>query len=246
MDSMVTSGKLKNIGNNIAIIPARGGSKRIPKKNIIDFNGKPMIAWTIEAAISSNMFSKVIVSTDSEEIAEISRQYGADVPFLRRDFSDDITPVSEATVDALIQAEEYWDTTFDTVTQLMANCPLRSAADIVNFHNEFSKRDVDFLLSCFKFGWMNPWWAFKLTEENDHSFLFPNALTKRSQDLDDLFCPTGSIWMARADELKRSKSFYGDNQQFSEINWISAVDIDDEHDLQFAKSIAVFSGKDRF
>ncbi|MDB4427352.1 acylneuraminate cytidylyltransferase family protein [Porticoccaceae bacterium] len=243
---MVTSEKLKNIGSNIAIIPARGGSKRIPKKNIIDFKGKPMIAWTIEAAISSNMFSKVIVSTDSEEIAEISRKYGADVPFLRRDFSDDITPVSQATVDALIQAEDYWDTTFFTVTQLMANCPLRSAADIVNFHNEFSNRDVNFLLSCFKFGWMNPWWSFKLTEENDHSYLFPNALTQRSQDLDDLFCPTGSIWMARADELKRSKSFYGDNQQFNEINWISAVDIDDEHDMQFAKSLAVFSGKDRF
>ena len=239
---MVTSEKQ----NNIAIIPARGGSKRIPKKNIIDFKGKPMIAWTLEAAISSNMFSKVIVSTDSEEIAEISRKYGADVPFLRRDFSDDITPVSQATVDALIQAEDYWGTTFFTVTQLMANCPLRSAADIVNFHNAFSNRDVNFLLSCFKFGWMNPWWAFKLTEENDHSYLFPNALTQRSQDLDDLFCPTGSIWMARADELKRSKSFYGDNQQFNEINWISAVDIDDEHDMQFAKSLAVFSGKDRF
>ena len=205
-----------------------------------------MIAWTIEAAISSKIFSKVIVSTDSEEIAEISRKYGADVPFLRRDFSDDITPVSQATVDALIQAEDYWNTTFFTATQLMANCPLRSAADIVKFHNEFFNRDVNFLLSCFKFGWMNPWWAFKLTEENVHSFLFPNALTQRSQDLDDLFCPTGSIWMARADELKRSKSFYGDNQQFSEINWISAVDIDDEHDMQFAKSIAVFSGKDRF
>lgn len=235
---MVTNEKLKNIDNNIAIIPARGGSKRIPKKNIIDFNGKPMIAWAIEAAISSNMFSKVIVSTDAEEIAEISRNYGADVPFLRSHFSDDIAPVSEATVDALIQAEEYWDTTFDTVTQLMANCPLRSAADIVNFHKEFSKRDVDFLLSCFKFGWMNPWWAFKLTEENDHSFLFPNALTQRSQDLDDLFCPTGSIWMADSKALKREKTFHGVDKQFVQIDWIAAVDIDDEDDLRMATLIA--------
>ena len=82
------------MSNGIAIIPARGGSKRIPKKNIIDFNGKPMIAWTIKAALESKLFSKVLVSTDSEEIAEISQKYGADVPFLRRSFSDDITPVS--------------------------------------------------------------------------------------------------------------------------------------------------------
>lgn len=231
---MVTSEKQ----NNIAIIPARGGSKRIPKKNIIDFKGKPMIAWTIEAAINSNIFSKVIVSTDSEEIAEISRKYGADVPFLRRDFSDDFTPVSEATVDALIQAEDYWDTTFFTVTQLMANCPLRSAADIVNFHNEFSNRGVNFLLSCFKFGWMNPWWAFKFTEENDHSFIFPNALTQRSQDLDDLFCPTGSIWMADSKALKREKTFHGVDKQFVQIDWIAAVDIDDEDDLRMAMLIA--------
>jgi N-acylneuraminate cytidylyltransferase len=226
------------MSNNIAIIPARAGSKRIPRKNIIDFDGKPMIAWTIEAAIKSNLYSKVLVSTDCEEIAEISRKYGADVPFLRQGFSDDITPVSEATVDALIQAEEYWATTFVSVTQLMANCPLRSSADIVNFHNEFSKRDVDFLLSCFKFGWMNPWWAFKLNEQNNHTFLFPDALEKRSQDLDDLFCPTGSIWMAKGKALKRTSSFHSPSKQFYPINWVAAVDIDDENDLQMAKLIS--------
>ena len=226
------------MNNHIAIIPARGGSKRIPKKNIIEFGGKPMIAWTIEAAINSNIFSKVLVSTDSEEIAEISQEYGAEVPFLRNGSSDDISPVSTATYDALIQAEEYWDMKFDTVTQLMANCPLRTAEDTISFHNEFSMRGVDFLLSCFKFGWMNPWWAFKLDKQNKHSFLFEYATNQRSQDLDDLFCPTGSIWIARAGALKRSRSFYGENQQFGEIHWISAVDIDDENDMHFAKSVS--------
>ena len=68
----------------LAIIPARGGSKRIPKKNIIDFQGKPMIAWTIEAALESEVFNKVIVSTDDELISNVSKQYGASVPFLRK------------------------------------------------------------------------------------------------------------------------------------------------------------------
>ena len=224
--------------NNIAIIPARGGSKRIPLKNIIDFNGKPMIAWTIEAALEAGLYSKVLVSTDSEEIAEISTRFGAEVPFLRTSNYDDVTSVSEATCDALVQAEKYWNVKFNTVTQLMANCPLRTSKDLISFATEFNKKDTKFLLSCFKFGWMNPWWAFKLNENGRHSFLFTDAVKQRSQDLDDLFCPTGSIWMGSADALKISRSFYGEDQQFSEVSWLSAVDIDDESDLQFARMIS--------
>lgn len=224
--------------NDIAIIPARGGSKRIPLKNIVDFNGKPMISWTIEAALETGLYSKVLVSTDSNEIAEIATEFGADVPFLRTGNSDDITPVSEATCDALVQAENFWNTKFDTVTQLMANCPLRTAKDITDFSAEFTRKDTNFLLSCFKFGWMNPWWALKINENDQHSFLFPEALKQRSQDLDNLFCPTGSIWMGNAEALKTSRSFYGEGHRFSEISWISAVDIDDEDDLQFARMIS--------
>lgn len=230
--------------NNIAIIPARGGSKRVPKKNILDFDGKPMIAWTIEAAIDSNIFSKVLVSTDCEEIAEISRSFGAEVPFLRRNFSDDITPVSVATCDALKQAEEYWDEEFDCVVQLMANCPLRNSSDIANSMNAFIQNKRDFQISCFKFGWMNPWWAFKFNESGGHESMFPDAQFQRSQDLDDLFCPTGSIWIANAKKLKDSDTFYGNNYKFEEINWISAVDIDDYDDLNFAKTLKSFKGKD--
>lgn len=230
--------------NNIAIIPARGGSKRVPKKNILDFDGKPMIAWTIEAAIDSNIFSKVLVSTDCEEIAEISKSFGAEVPFLRRSFSDDITPVSVATCDALKQAEEYWDEEFDCVVQLMANCPLRNSSDIANSMNAFIQNKRDFQISCFKFGWMNPWWAFKFNESGGHESMFPDAQFQRSQDLDDLFCPTGSIWIANAKELKDSNTFYGNNYKFEEINWISAVDIDDYDDLNFAKTLKSFKRKD--
>ena len=223
--------------NNIAIIPARGGSKRILKKNIIDFSGKPMIAWTIKAAIKSKMFSKVIVSTDCEETAKISKEYGAEVPFLRRSFSDDITPVSVATCDALKQSEEYWSMNFDSVTQLMANCPLRTADDIANATEIFQTKKRDYQISCFKFGWMNPWWSFKFKEGSGHEFMFPEANFKRSQDLDDLYCATGSIWIAKSDKLKQSESFYGEGYKFEPINWVSAVDIDDYDDLAFANAL---------
>ena len=197
-----------------------------------------MIAWTIEAALESNLFSKVLVSTDCEEISKISKEYGAEVPFFRYGNSDDYTKVSDATCDALLQAEDHWDTQFDTVIQLMANCPLRNANTIKNFYKEFINRDTDFMLSCFKFGWMNPWWAFKINQENKHSFVFDDALEMRSQDLEDLFCPTGSIWVAKARAFKESRNFYGHGQQFCEIDWISAVDIDDSNDLDFARSLA--------
>ena len=114
----------------IAVIPARGGSKRIPFKNIIEFMGKPMIAWTIKAATESRIFDRVILSTDSQKIAKVGRNYGLDVPFLRKEKNDDFSPVSEATIAAIKQAEEYYNESYDIVIQLMANAPLRDYNDI--------------------------------------------------------------------------------------------------------------------
>ena len=162
----------------IAVIPARGGSKRIPKKNIVDFFRKPMIAWTIEAAIRSNCFSKVIVSTDCEEIANVSLSYGAEVPFLRKEFYCDHSSVSEATIHCIDQLEAYLGEKINYVVQLMANCPLRNAVDIKQFVSSFHKEQMNFQISCFKFGWMNPWWAHSLNENNVPSSLFPSALKK--------------------------------------------------------------------
>tara|TARA_B110000259_G_scaffold138281_1_gene155639 strand:- start:94 stop:798 length:705 start_codon:yes stop_codon:yes gene_type:complete len=231
------------VNASIAIIPARGGSKRIPGKNMIEFCGKPMIAWTIEAAIRSGIFTKILVSTDCKEIAKISKEFGAEVPFLREKFSDDMTPVSAATNDALQKAEKYWSINFSTVTQLMPNCPLRNHKDIIVAMNTFETKNRDFQISCFKFEWMNPWWSFKFKENNDHEFMFPGAINNRSQDLDNLFCPTGSIWIAKSKKLQNSKSFYGDGFKFEPLNWISAVDIDNYEDLNFAKALKNFDNQ---
>ena len=225
------------MSENIAIIPARGGSKRISKKNILEFFDKPMIAWTIEAAIKSNIFTKVLVSTDCEEIAKVSKDYGAEVPFLRKSYADDMSPVSLATHDALIKAEDFWSLGFDTVTQLMPNCPLRNNKDIVDAMKTFEQKKRDFQISCFKFEWMNPWWSFKYQEDDKHAFMFPEAVNKRSQDLDSLFCPTGSIWIAKAKKFKSTQTFYGDGFKFEPMNWVSAVDIDNYEDLDFAKAL---------
>jgi CMP-N-acetylneuraminic acid synthetase len=228
--------KNKNTDNILAVIPARGGSKRIPKKNIIDFEGKPLIAWTIEAAIKSRSFAKVIVSTDDYEIAEIAKSYGAEVPFIRESCNDDITPISSATIAALDQSEHYWDTKFSTVVQLMANCPIRSSNTIREHIDQFYKENREFQISSFEFGWMNPWWALECNKGRPTP-LFPKALKSRSQDLNKLYCPTGSIWIAKSEALRQHDTFYGPNYSLEIMSWEEAVDIDEWEDLKFARVV---------
>ena len=220
----------------LAIIPARGGSKRIPKKNIIPFLGKPLIAWTIEAAHESGFFDKVVVSTDCEEIASVSIECGAEVPFLRDEKADDHSPVSEGTLRTIKQLEEAGEF-FDIVIQLFAVCPLRNAQDIKLAYEKFTESKAPFLISSFKYTWMNPWWAVTVDAEGKPTWIFDDA-KKRSQDLPDLFSPTGAIWIANIEDLKREGTFYGSNHIFWEMNWKRAVDIDNYEDLELAEKLA--------
>ncbi len=221
----------------IAVIPARGGSKRIPHKNIIDFCGRPMIAWTIQAALESSLFDRVLVSTEDPEIAAVSREWGAECPFLREDCHDDHSGVSEATIHALGQAREYYGEDHEIVVQLMANCPLRQAEDIVSHLEVFRSQQRSFQISCFAFGWMNPWWALTLDAEGRGQRLFPQQQGRRSQDLPPLYCPTGAIWIARTDALLEQGSFYGEPLRYEPLDWIRAVDIDTGADLRMARCL---------
>jgi CMP-N-acetylneuraminic acid synthetase len=221
----------------IAIIPARGGSKRIPHKNIMNFMGKPIIAWTIEASLKSEIFDRILVSTDDEKILKVAEDYGINVPFLRNDANDDVTPVSMATFTAVKQAQEYWNEEYDVVVQLMANCPIRGSKEIRDSYNHFMENNAGFQISCFKFEFMNPWWAAKLDTNSKPEFIFPEALKTRSQDLPPLYCPTGAIWIARVKELMKVKTFYGPDHIFYPISWKAATDIDNYEDIEFAKVV---------
>ena len=221
--------------SNICIIPARSGSKRIVDKNIKEIAGKPMIAWTIEAAKKSKIFDEIVVSTDSEKYAEIAIEYGAKVPFLRDTHNDNFSVVSDATIYAVKQSEEYFQKEYLNVCQLMANCPIRFDHTIDAFFQHFKKHNFGSLISVFKYGFMNPWWALKIDKHGNGINLFPEIKNKRSQDLDDLFCPTGSIWLAKKEALFRDKSFYTKDVKYKEINWIEAVDIDDTEDFALAE-----------
>lgn len=219
----------------IAVIPARGGSKRIPRKNIKLFDGKPIIAHAVEAALRSQLFSRVVVSTDSEEIALVAEQYGAEVPFLRDvRLADDVTPVSAATVDVVQRLDETEDR-FAYVCQLMPNCPLRSAEDIVESYAQLLGTGSDSQISVVRYGWQNPWWAMRQNEKFQLEAVFKDQITRRSQDLPPLFCPTGAVWWAKAAVLRREGTYHVANRTGWEIPWQRGLDIDTEDDWLMAE-----------
>jgi pseudaminic acid cytidylyltransferase len=221
----------------IAILPARGGSKRIPGKNVRPMLGKPLIQYSIEAAMQSELFARIVVSTDSAAIGEVAAAAGAEVPFLRdASLADDHTPVSAATVDVL-QRLDPAGAVFTDVCQLMPNCPLRTAADIADSYRQFLKTNSASQISVTRYGWQNPWWAMRRDGKFLLSPLFAAKHAARSQDLPELFCPTGAIWWAKAAVLRREGTFHIGPRTGWEIPWERGVDIDTADDWELAETI---------
>ncbi len=198
-----------------------------------------MLAWSVGAALASGCFERVLVSTDDEEIAAIGREAGAEVPFLRDAASDDQAPSSEATWIALQQAEAHWGERYDLVAQLMANCPLRTAQDTHEAMTAFERGTAPAQISAFRFGWMNPWWAARMQADGQPDWLFPEARATRSQDLPALYCPSGALWLAQRNAFLASGSFYLPGHTLHPMDWMSAMDIDDEADLAMAEACIV-------
>ena len=221
---------------SLAVIPARGGSKRLPGKNTRELLGKPMIVFTIEAALGSGLFERIVVSTDSPAIAAVARDAGAEVPFVRSAaLADDHTPVSAVTVDALQRLDA--GVHFAHVAQLMPNCPLRTADDIRASYAQFTETGAESQLSVTRFGWLNPWWAMRRNEQFTLTPVFEASVTQRGQDLPDLFCPTGAVWWAGADVLRRTGTFHTPARTGWEMPWQRAVDIDVEQDWRLAETL---------
>jgi N-acylneuraminate cytidylyltransferase len=219
----------------LAVIPARGGSRRVPGKSIRDLLGRPAIAYTIDAALECGLFERVIVTTDSEAIAAVGRSCGAEVPFLRdAGLADDQTPVSAATVDAL---QRLGADSFEHVAQLMPNCPLRIAEDIRSSHGAFVASGAPAQLSVARFGFQNPWWAVRRDPRGRLVPLFSDRITARSQDLPELFCPTGAVWWVQTAVLLRERTFHVPGRTGWELPWQRAMDIDTEDDWQLAEQL---------
>ena len=192
----------------IAIIPARGGSKRIPRKNIKLFCAKPMIAWSIEAALQSGCFDQVIVSTDDQEIAEVARQYGATVPFMRpAELSDDHT----GTVPVIQHAIEWVNAQGQSVEQaccLYATAPFVSAEDINRGLDILNATQSDYAFSVTSYAFPIQR-AIRLNDEGRVQMFNPEYFNIRSQDLEEAFHDAGQFYWGTADAWLQGRMIFG-------------------------------------
>jgi pseudaminic acid cytidylyltransferase len=181
---------------NIAVIPARGGSKRIPRKNIKLFCGKPMIAWSIEAAKKSGIFERIICSTDDEEIAVIAREHGAETPFLRpAELSDDHTGTIPVVAHAIKKLQSS-ENKIDIVCCIYATAPFIQEVDLKNSFEQLEKEDANYCFAVTNYPFPIQR-AIRITIENRCEMLQPEMFNMRSQDLDEAYHDAGQLYWGK-------------------------------------------------
>jgi len=223
----------------LALIPARGGSKGLPRKNIRPLLGKPLIAWTIEQAKASKYIDRVVVSTDDEEIAEVAKKYGAEVPFMRpKELARDDSP----TIDAVLHALEFFSEKgekFDLLALLEPTSPLRKRGDIdrgieilIN-----SKRKATAVVSVGKVTLEHPAIMKKIDSEG---FLIPFIEAKgiyQRQQLEDVYFPYGVLYLSFTEAVRKYRTFYQPKTLPLFIERWQNYEIDDYYDLLCTEAI---------
>ncbi|TKS57069.1 pseudaminic acid cytidylyltransferase [Mesohalobacter halotolerans] len=218
---------------NICIIPARSGSKRIPRKNIKEFLGKPIIAYSIEAAIHSQLFDEVMVSTDDEEIAEVAKHYGAKVPFLRSSKNADDYAT---TVDVLIEVlNEYKSIgkAFDLSCCIYPTAPLVKLENLKEGHQKIKESHFDVVFPVVKFSYPI-WRAFK-KDKDKFKMLWSEHQQSRSQDLEEAYHDAGQWYWFRPQRLLKHKTLFNDNTSCVVLKETEVQDIDNETDWKLAE-----------
>lgn len=191
----------------IAIIPARGGSKRIPKKNIRMFCGRPMIAWPIEAAIKSELFDRIIVSTDDELIAQVAREHGAETPFLRpHELSDDYTGTN-AVVKHCLQWLEKHEQQPDYACCIYATAPFLQPKYLSEGFNTLKKCKCTFAFSVTSFPFPIQR-SIRIRQDGYMEPIFPESVPKRSQDLEEAYHDAGQFYWGSAESFLLDKPLF--------------------------------------
>ena len=219
--------------NAIAIITARGGSKRIPGKNIKDFNGKPIIAYSIEAAISANCFQEVMVSTDDEEIASVAKQYGAKIPFFRsKENSDDFSTTYDVLEEVLNEYENR-GRKYDYCCCTYPTAPFITPQKIKKAFDLLLSTDADAVIPVSSYSY--PIWRSLKIENNRLKMNWPEHLTTRSQDLPKAYHDCGQFYFFKCNEILKKKSLFTDNTLPMIIAESEVQDIDNEEDWKMAE-----------
>ena len=226
-----------------AIIPARGGSKRIPRKNIRQFHGRPMIAWTIDTAINSGLFSNVIVSTDDAEIAAIAQEHGAQVPFLRpADFSNDYATTQDVMRHAVTWLAKN-QIESDFVCCLYATAPFLQAEDVVKGLRALQESTAEYAYAVTEFDY-SPHRALIKNQNGQVSLEKPELAAVRSQDLPSLVHDAGQFYWAKAETWLTQREILSSAGIGIEIPRSQAQDIDNEEDWKLAEALFILNQQD--
>lgn len=222
--------------NNLAIIPARSGSKGIKDKNIKLLNGKPLIAYSIDAAIKSGIYSSVVVSTDSKDYGIIAKKYGADVPFYRSlENATDIASSWDVVKEVLLEYKKIGKE-FDMVTLLQPTSPLRDFKDLQNAYDLFIKKDATAIVSVCEME-HSPLWSNTLPDDDSLDGFLSIDNNIQRQKLKKYFRLNGAIYMVRTKDFLKESNLYRKGCYAYKMSPEKSIDIDTELDFKIAEMI---------
>jgi len=219
---------------SLAIIPARGGSKRIPGKNIKNFLGKPIISYSIQQALESKLFDTVMVSTDSKEIAEVAEAYGASIPFLR---SNENSDEFATTVDVLLEVlNEYKKKgiSFDIICCIYPTTPMIEFEVLKRAYDKMIYDNLDTVFPVLKFSYP-PQRAITLDENHIVRLQHPELKNTRSQDLEELYHDAGQFYWVKTDPFLKTKNLWPERTGVVVLSEMDAQDIDNIDDWKLAE-----------
>jgi N-acylneuraminate cytidylyltransferase len=218
---------------NLAIIPARGGSKRIPRKNIKDFLGKPIIAYSIEAAIKSELFDEIMVSTDDSEIAEVALKYGANVPFFRSSKnSDDFSSTMDVINEVLREYNQKLNMKFEHACCIYPTAPLIKVEHLKDGFNKLISNDFTSVFTAVEFNYPI-WRGLCMNEDGISNMIWPKYLNTRSQDLPKSYHDAGQWYWFKPSEL--TESFFLGKPSLFKLQEMEVQDIDTLSDWEIAE-----------
>ena len=217
---------------NIAIIPARGGSKRIPRKNIKPFMGKPILAYSIEAALESGLFSEVMVSTDDEEIAEIARHYGAKIPFMRSiETANDFAGTDDVILEVLKMYKARGEE-FDTLCCIYSTAPFVTAQKLLKAYTKLNS-EINSVFTCVAYSY--PVQRSLHIVDGKIEMVCPEYFDARSQDLETIYHDAGQFYIATVDSYLKEKKLWGTHTAGFVLSEMEVQDLDTLTDWQVAE-----------
>ena len=220
----------------VCIIPARGGSKRLPRKNIADFLGRPILAHSVEAARTSGVFSRIVVSTEDAEIGRIAREAGAEAHLRSPALASDTAPLVDVCI-GFLDDEALAGRDWDFFGCLLATAPLRTAEDIRSSRALIEPGVCDFAMAVTTYP-LPPLQALRANESGFLRPMWPEFVSLRSQDAPPLFVDNGSTYIAVVPAFRKERTFYGSTLRGHAMPRERSIDIDEPYDLEVARMVA--------